>query len=48
MYLVSKIDSDQFYAMKILDKSFILKNKKEGIVYNERDIMIKVYNPFLL
>jgi len=30
------------YAMKILDKSFILKNKKEGIVKNERDIMVKV------
>ena len=36
------------YAMKLLDKDFIIKNKKEGIVQNERDIMVKMDHPFLL
>jgi len=32
VYLVSHDGSDLMFAIKLLDKLFILKNKKEGIV----------------
>lgn len=36
------------YALKLIDKSFIIKNKKEVIVQNERNIMTLIDHPFLL
>ena len=42
------------FAMKLIDKEFILKNKKQGIfiiylgiVQNERDIMTVLDHPFI-
>lgn len=37
-----------FYAMKVIDKEFIIKNKKKKIVMNERNIMIELKHPFLI
>ena len=42
-----KKDNGQFYALKIIDKRFILDNRKEIVIQNERDIMVAVDNPFL-
>ena len=36
------------YALKLIEKDFIIKNKKEVIVRNERNIMTKLKHPFLL
>lgn len=36
-----------FYALKIVDKHFIIENRKEVVVQNERDIMVTVASPFL-
>lgn len=37
------------FALKLIDKGFIIENKKEIIVQNERNIMISILNqPFLL
>lgn len=36
------------FALKLIDKNFIIKNKKEVIVMNERNIMTKINHPFLL
>lgn len=33
--------------MKIIEKTFILKNKKENMIHNERVIMGALDNPFL-
>lgn len=38
----------KLYALKILDRIFIKKNKKEGIIMNERNIMTTSDNPFLI
>lgn len=34
--------------MKVIDKEFIIKNKKKKIVMNERNIMIELKHPFLI
>jgi hypothetical protein len=34
--------------MKLIEKSFIVQKKKQGIVMNERNIMIELDHPFLL
>ena len=34
--------------MKLIDKEFILSNKKQGIVQNERDIMTVLDHPFII
>lgn len=36
------------YALKLIDKMFIIKNKKEVIVQNERNIVMQIQHPFLL
>lgn len=48
VYLVKKKDSGRFYAMKMIDKEFIITNRKQNIVQNERDIMISLEHPFIL
>ena len=48
VYLVKKKDTGRFYAMKLIDKTFIVDNNKMNIVKNERDIMINLKHPFLL
>ncbi|CAK73848.1 unnamed protein product (macronuclear) [Paramecium tetraurelia] len=47
VYLVRKRDNGKFYALKLIDKSFIMENQKEVIVQNERDIMVKMDNQFI-
>ena len=37
-----------FYAMKVIDKEFIVKNKKKKIVMNERNIMAELSHPFVI
>lgn len=34
-----------FYAMKVISKSFILKQKKKQLVINERNIMVEINHP---
>lgn len=34
--------------MKVIDKRFIIKNKKKRIVMNEKKIMEKLKHPFLI
>ena len=36
------------FALKLIDKQFIIENKKEIIVSNERNIMTSILHPFLL
>ena len=38
----------QFYAMKVIDKEVIVKNKKKNIIMNERNIMKDCHHPFLI
>lgn len=37
-----------FYALKVIDKKFILKNNKEDIILNERQIMIQLNHPYIV
>ncbi|CAD8051183.1 unnamed protein product [Paramecium sonneborni] len=48
VYLVRKKDNGIFYALKLIDKKFIMDNKKEIIVQNERDIMVKMENQYII
>ncbi|EGR31282.1 protein kinase domain protein, partial [Ichthyophthirius multifiliis] len=49
VYLVQKKDNGQMYALKLIEKGFIIENKKEIVVQNERNIMINILGlPFLL
>ncbi|EAR98079.1 Serine/Threonine kinase domain protein (macronuclear) [Tetrahymena thermophila SB210] len=49
VYLVQKKDNGKMYALKLIEKKFILTNKKEQIVQNERNIMTMMQgHPFLL
>ena len=34
--------------MKVIDKEFIVKNKKKNIIMNERNIMKQISHPFLI
>lgn len=43
----SKIDNN-FYAMKLIDKDMIIKNKKKKIIMNERNIMKATKFPFVI
>ena len=43
----NKMDG-KLYALKILDRAFIKKNRKEGIIMNERNIMASTDHPFLV
>ncbi len=36
------------FALKLIDKKFIIDNNKEIIVKNERNIMVEIDHPFLL
>ncbi|CAD8135916.1 unnamed protein product [Paramecium pentaurelia] len=47
VYLVKKKSDGRFYAMKLIDKEFIIQRKKQGIVQNERDIMTVLDHPFI-
>ncbi|CAD8117871.1 unnamed protein product [Paramecium sonneborni] len=47
VYLVRKRDNGKFYALKLIDKNFIMENQKEVIVQNERDIMVNMDNEFI-
>ncbi|CAK62365.1 unnamed protein product (macronuclear) [Paramecium tetraurelia] len=47
VYMVRKRDNGKFYALKLIDKKFILDNQKEIIVQNERDIMVRMENQFV-
>ncbi|CAK59888.1 unnamed protein product (macronuclear) [Paramecium tetraurelia] len=47
VYLVRKRDDGKFYALKLIDKNFIMENQKEVIVQNERDVMVNVNNEFI-
>lgn len=48
VYLVQQKTSGKMFALKLIDKMFIIKNKKEVIVQNERNIMTQIAHPFLL
>lgn len=47
MFLVRFRGDGKFYAMKVIDKAFIVKNKKKRIVMNERNIMVDMNHPLL-
>ena len=40
--------NSKFYALKVIDKKFIIDNNKEDIILNERQIMIKSKHPFIV
>ncbi|CAD8195624.1 unnamed protein product [Paramecium octaurelia] len=48
VYMVKKKSNGRFYAMKLIDKEFIIQHKKQGIVQNERDIMTVLDHPFII
>lgn len=37
-----------FYALKLIDKEMIIRNKKQTIIMNERNIMSECSHPFLI
>jgi serine/threonine protein kinase len=47
VYLCRFKEDGKFYAMKVIDKTFIVKNKKKKIVINERNIMAELNHPLL-
>ncbi|CAK95177.1 unnamed protein product (macronuclear) [Paramecium tetraurelia] len=47
VYLVRQKRNGQFFAMKIIDKSFIIKNNKESMINNEKWIMSNLDSQFL-
>lgn len=38
----------KFHALKVICKQFILQNKKEDIIMNEKEIMINVKHPHIV
>ncbi len=42
VYLVQKKDSAKMFALKLIDKKFIIENSKQVIVHNERNIMVNI------
>ena len=48
MYLSRFKKDGNFYAMKVIDKEVIVKNKKKNIIMNERNIMKTSTHPFLI
>lgn len=44
VYLVRFKQDGKFYAMKVINKEFIVQNKKKGIIMNERNVMEKLKN----
>ena len=47
VYLVRKVDTGIFYAMKLIEKGFILRNNKSIIIQNERYVMSISDSPYL-
>lgn len=48
VFLVRNKLDNQFYAMKLIDKEMVVRNKKKKIVMNERNIMVDSKHPFLI
>ena len=48
VYLSRFKKDGNFYAMKVIDKDVIVKNKKKNIIMNERNIMKSSSHPFLI
>ena len=48
VYLCRFKKDGNFYAMKVIDKDVIVKNKKKNIIMNERNIMKDSSHPFLI
>jgi len=48
VYLVQERSSGRMFALKLIDKNFIVSNNKQVIVRNERNIMSVIKHPFLL
>lgn len=46
--MITKKDTGKMFALKLIEKEFIVKNKKQIIVQNERNIMTQISHPFLL
>lgn len=47
MFLARFKGDGKFYALKVISKSFILKNKKQKLVINEKNVMTTSQHPFL-
>lgn len=48
VYLARFKQDGKFYALKLIDKHFIVENRKKGIIENERRIMALLNHPFTL
>ena len=48
VYLCRFKKDGNFYAMKVIDKDVIVKNKKKNIIMNERNIMKTSKHPFVI
>eukprot|EP00122_Pirum_gemmata_P011723 Pgem_evm1s10865 len=48
VYGMQKKDTGQFYAVKSIDKRYLKKKKKESLALNERRILTKCRNPFVI
>ena len=42
VYLCRFKENRKFYAMKVISKSFIVKNQKKSIIMNEKNIMVEL------
>lgn len=45
MFLVRFKGDGLFYAMKVISKAFVSKNKKQQLIMNERNIMTSIDHP---
>jgi serine/threonine protein kinase len=48
VYLVKKVDSGKFYAMKELSKVMLINDRKKGRVITEKMIFMNINNPFVV
>ncbi|ESN99226.1 hypothetical protein HELRODRAFT_189040 [Helobdella robusta] len=48
VYLAKEINTNRECAVKVLEKSHILKEKKEKYVTREKDILLKINHPFFI
>jgi serum/glucocorticoid-regulated kinase 2 len=48
VFLVRGRFNNRYYAMKLMNKKFIVDNERESIVENERFIMEAARHPFLV
>jgi hypothetical protein len=40
--------TQKLFALKVIEKEFILNSNKENIIMNEREVMVNARHPFIV